>query len=126
MEGSVRIALAVLMTFHGVAHLVSFVEAWRLIPQGFPYKTTVLAGHVDLGDVGIRAVGVIWLLVAVGFFIAAIGAVTVSGWWVPMAIGIAVASLLLSSAELPDARIGVVINLAIVGALVAGRQFGWV
>jgi hypothetical protein len=40
-----------------------------------------------------------------------------------MAIGIAVASLLLSSAELPDARIGVVINLAIVGALVAGRQF---
>jgi hypothetical protein len=86
----------------------------------------VLAGHVDLGGVGIRAVGVIWLVVAVGFFIAAIGAVTVSGWWVPIAIGIAVASLLLSSAELADARIGVVINLAIVGALVAGRQFGWV
>ena len=113
-----RIALAVLMTFHAVAHLVSFVEAWRLIPQGFPYKTTVLAGHVDLGDIGIRAVGVIWLLVSVGFFIAAFGAVSGSAWWVPTALGIAVASLLLSSAELPEARVGVVINLSIIGVLI--------
>ena len=121
-----RIALAVLMGFHAMAHVVSFVEAWRLIPQGFPYKTTVLDGRVDLGDAGIRALGLIWLGVAIGFGLAAIGALTGSSWWVPMALGVAVVSLLLALAELPNARVGVVIDVAIIAALVAGRQFGWV
>jgi len=121
-----RFALAILMTFHAIAHLVSVVEAWRLIPNGFPYKTTVLAGRVDLGDVGIRAVGLIWLFVAIGFLLAAIGAVAGTTWWVPLALGIVVSSLLLSVAELPAARAGVVINLAIMVALIAGRQLGWV
>ena len=121
-----RFSLAILMTLHAIAHLVSVVEAWRLIPDGFPYKTTVLAGRVDLGDVGIRAVGLIWLFVAIGFLLAAIGAVTGSTWWVPMALGIAVSSLLLSFAELPAARAGVAINLAIIVVLIAARQVGWV
>jgi len=121
-----RFVLATLMTLHAVAHLVSVVEAWRLIPNRFPYKTTVLAGRVDLGDVGIRAVGLVWLFVAIGFFLAAIGAVTGSAWWVPLALGIAASSLLLSFAELPAARAGVMINLAIIVVLIAGRQLGWV
>ena len=121
-----RIVLAILMTLHAVAHLVSFIEAWRLIPQGFPYKTTVLSGHLDLGDVGIRAVGVVWLVVAGGFLLAAIGAFAASTWWVPTALGVAVSSLLLTSTELPDARGGVAINVAIVVAVVAARQVGWV
>jgi hypothetical protein len=101
-----RIALAFLMTLHAVAHLVSVVEAWQLIPDGFPYKTTVFAGRVDLGDVGIRAVGLVWLFVMIGFLLAAIGAVAVTTWWVPVALGVAASSLLLSFAELPDARAG--------------------
>jgi hypothetical protein len=121
-----RIALAILMTLHAVAHLVSVVEAWHLIPDGFPYKTTVFAGRVDLGDVGIRAVGLVWLFVAIGFLLAAIGAVAGATWWVPTALGIAASSLLLSFAELPDARIGVVINLAIIALVIAGRPLGWV
>ena len=120
-----RIVLAILMMLHAVAHLVSVVEAWQLIPDGFPYKTTVFAGRVDLGDVGIRAVGLVWLFVAIGFLLAAIGAVAGSAWWVPVALGIAASSLLLSFAELPDARTGVVINLAIIALVIAGRQFGW-
>lgn len=121
-----RIALAFLMMLHAVAHLVSVVEAWRLIPDGFPYKTTVFAGRVDLGDVGIRAVGLVWLFVTIGFLLAAIGAVAGSTWWVPVALGVAASSLLLSFAELPDARVGVVINLAIITLVIAGRQFGWI
>jgi hypothetical protein len=37
-----------------------------------------------------------------------------------------VPSLLLTSTELPEARGGVAINLAIVVAVVAARQAGWV
>ena len=112
-----RIALAVFLALHGLAHLVSFVEAWRLIPEGFPYKTTVLAGRVDLGDTGIRIAGVLWLFVALAFAATAIGAIVNATWWVPVALGTAVVSLLLSSAEWPDTRVGVLIDLAILGIL---------
>src|SRR5688572_27260278 len=112
-----RIALAVVLAAHGVAHLVSFVEAWRLVPEGLPYKTTVLAGRVDLGDAGIRVVGVLWLLVALAFAGAGIGAIVNAPWWVPVALGSAVVSLLLSSTEWPEARVGVMIDLAILATL---------
>ena len=34
-----RIALAVLMMVHGVAHLVGFAGAWRLAPDGIPLRS---------------------------------------------------------------------------------------
>jgi len=117
-----RIALAVLMAVHGVAHLVGFAGAWRLAPDGIPYKTTVLAGHVDLGDVGIRAVGVLWMGLAVGFAVAAAGAIGDRSWWQSLAVGVTIASLLMSATEWPEARIGVAINVLILGVLVAGRS----
>ena len=117
-----RIALAVLMAVHGVAHLVGFAGAWRLAPDGIPYKTTVLAGHVDLGDVGIRAVGLLWMGLAVGFAVAAAGAIGDRSWWPALAVGVTIASLLMSATEWPEARMGVAINLLILGVLVAGRS----
>ena len=51
-----RIALAILMALHGIAHVVGFLAPWQLT-EGMPYKTTVLAGRWDLGATGIRAVG---------------------------------------------------------------------
>ena len=117
-----RIALAVLMMVHGVAHLVGFAGAWRLAPDGIPYKTTVLAGHVDLGDVGIRAVGVLWLGLALGFAVAAIGIIGDRSWWPATAVGVTIASLLLSATEWPEARIGVAINVLILGALAVGQS----
>src|SRR5829696_5581074 len=103
-----RIALAILMALHGVAHLVGFSGAWSLAPEGVPYKTTVLAGHVDLGDVGIRAVGLLWLAAAAAFLFA----------------GLAAVSLRLSATEWPEARIGVAINALIITALIAARWLG--
>jgi hypothetical protein len=38
-----------------------------------PYRTTLLAGSIDVGVVGIRVVGVAWLLVAVAFAALAVG-----------------------------------------------------
>lgn len=119
-----RIVLAILMVLHGVAHLVGFAGAWRLAPEGFPYKTTVLAGHVDLGDTGIRAVGVLWLVMAIGFLCAAFGAVAGLSWWPQVALGVAITSLVLSAAEWPEARLGVVINIVIILALLVGRSTG--
>jgi hypothetical protein len=66
--------LTLLLLLHGVVHLLGFVVPWQLAePEGFPYKTTLLSGRLDVGPVGIRVVGVIWLLVALALVVAAIG-----------------------------------------------------
>jgi hypothetical protein len=119
-----RFAIAALMALHGIAHVVGFAGAWQIAPEGFPYRTTVLKGHVDLGNVGIRVVGVLWLALAVAFVTVAVGAVGGVAWWTGAALGVATVSLLLSILEFPEARLGVVINLLIIAALAAGRWLG--
>ena len=120
-----RIALAILMGFHGLAHLAGFAGAWQIAPEGFPYKTTILDGRVDLGNAGIRVIGTLWLIAGGAFAIAATVTLIDVAWWPPFALFIAVVSLLLSVAELPQARLGVAINIAIIAALIVGRRLGW-
>jgi hypothetical protein len=121
-----RIALAVLMVLHGVAHLPGLVGSWRLAAlEGIPPHTTVLAGRVDVGDAGMRALGAVWLLCTVLFWVAATGAVAHRAWWMPLALGTTLLSLALSVLELPYARIGVAVNLAILAVLTLGPRLDW-
>jgi hypothetical protein len=119
-----RIVLPIIMALHGVAHFVGFAGAWQLGPDGFPYRTTVLDGRVDLGHVGVRIVGLLWLGLALGFVAVAIASLSGVPWWPLAALGVAVVSLLLSALEFPEARLGVVMNLLIIAALVGGRWLG--
>ena len=89
-----RLILAGLMTLHGIAHLVGFAGAWQLAPaKEIPYKTTVLGGHLQLGDTGIRVMGVLWLFAAVAFVVAAGGAVFNVRWWTNAALIVTAVSL---------------------------------
>lgn len=118
-----RFAVAVLMVLHGVAHLVGFVGPWRLATTaGVPYTTTVFAGRVDIGDAGARALGVLWLVVAVAFWIAAAGAFVNRSWWMPTAVGAAFVSLALCFLSWPASRIGVPVNLLILALIVLWRR----
>lgn len=119
-----RIALAILLALHGLAHLVGFAVPWR-IAKSAPYSTTLLSGHVDLGHAGIRAYGILWLLLAIAFMLAAAGAATDRAEWIPLAIGASIASLALSVLSWPDSRIGVPVNLAILGVVFAGSRLDW-
>lgn len=113
-----RIVMAVLMVLHGVAHLPGFVNEWRLATlEGLPYRTTILAGRLELGEAGIRVVGTLWLVAAIAFWAAGAGALAGRSWWIPAAAIVAVASLALSLVELPEARIGVLVNLVILAGL---------
>jgi hypothetical protein len=121
-----RVALALLMALHGVAHLVGFLVPWRLMTsEDAPYGTTVLAGRLDLGETGIRAFGMLWLLAGFAFWITAVGAVTNRPSWLGMAWFVASASLILSLFGLPDSRIGVPVNVLILAVLALGPRFGW-
>ncbi|HEX7668595.1 MAG TPA: hypothetical protein VF395_03385, partial [Polyangiaceae bacterium] len=117
-----RILVALLLLVHGAAHLVGFVGAWRLV-KTVPYQPALFGGLVDLGDLGAKGVGVFWLLVAAAYAVAAGLLVTRAPLFLPVTLTISVVSLVLSAAAWPEAKFGVVVDVAlIVGALLAGRQ----
>jgi hypothetical protein len=121
-----RFVLAALLLAHGVAHLPGFLVSWRLrsLPE-MPYRTAILGGSVDVGDGGIKAIGVVWLVLGVLFVVAAGGALMRPTWWQPfvyVAVGLSTA---LCVVGWPDARLGLVANAVIVLMLVADTRIGW-
>lgn len=120
-----RYALAILFLAHGVAHLPGFLTSWRLASlEGMSYKTTLLAGAVDVGDLGIRIIGAFWLLAALGFVVAGIGTVLAAPWWGTLTAVVALFSLVLSVLEWPEAKIGVAVNALILIYLGIAPRFG--
>ena len=120
-----RFALGLLMLLHGVAHVPGFVGSWRLATlEGVPYRTTVLGGRLDIGDAGMRVLGAAWLLLALGFGLAGALALANRPWWPAAATTAALASLLLCLMQLPEARIGAVVDVLLLAALVFGRYLG--
>ena len=118
-----RLALALVFAVHGLAHLPGFLVPWRLVkPADMPYKTTLLGGSIDVGGTGIRIMGILWLLAAIGLFAAAVATFRGSPSWPTLALSVTGVSLVLSILAWPDSRIGVGVNLAILVALLLGRR----
>lgn len=121
-----HIVLAALLALHGVAHWVGFVVSWRLTAfENMSYDTTLLAGRIDVGDVGIRVVGILWLLTGISFLVVAAGAVARRPWWPSVALAVTVFSIAMSVLGWPDSRIGVYLNLGILAVLALGGVYGW-
>ena len=123
MSTLLRFAVAALLAGHGLAHLPGFVSAWRLatLPD-LPYDTRVLAGHLDVGDGGARLLGALWLATGLAFAAAAMGVLRSQPWWEGAALAAACASLALCALEWPATRLGVPVNLAILGLLFLGPR----
>jgi hypothetical protein len=102
----------------GTPIAVSYVDddarAWRLAP-----------GTFDVGPLAIKVIGAGWLLVAIVFGFAALGVLLRAGWWQPLAYGAVGASVLLSAAGWPEARLGLVANVLVVVLIVVGQRLNW-
>jgi len=118
-----RWLLAFVLVAHGVAHLVGFVSSWKLATLSeLPYKTAVFAGRIDVGDAGIRVIGVLWLLTALAFLVAASAVSTAMDWAGRFMLGAVITSLMLCMTGWPDARIGVAVNMGLVLLLAIGPR----
>jgi len=110
----------------GSPHTVGFIVPWRIAKlEEAPYKTTVLNGNLDLGHRGIRVVGVLWLLTALAFFAAGALVIGRIDMWQPVTLVVVVFSTILCVAGLPESRIGIPINIAILAFILAGGALGW-
>ena len=81
-----RILLALLMAAYGIAHLPGFLVSWRLrsFPE-MPFRTTIIGTSVDVGEIGIKVIGLVWLAAGVAFVVLAVATLTRAAWWQPLA-----------------------------------------
>lgn len=115
----VRVLLVLVLAGHALAHLPGFLVSWGLAtyPE-LPYRTTVLAGRVEVGDTGVRFLGVVWLLLALVFTGLAAAAFVRADWVIPGIAAAVAVSLGMSILGWPEARVGVAANLVVAGLLV--------
>lgn len=117
----IPVIFAIFLLMHGVAHLVGFVVPWRITTlKEMPYKTTILVDAIDVGDNGIRAVGILWLTGALAFVASAVGLFTLQSWWQSVTVASAAFSFFLCIVGLPDSRIGLFVNMVILVSILVG------
>ena len=64
-----KIFLAIFLFVHGFAHLVGFMIPWKIAKlEEMPYSTSIFFNKINLGHVGIRIVGILWLVAALAYF----------------------------------------------------------
>lgn len=121
-----KLVIGIFFILHGLVHLLWFVVPWRITTvDGLPYVTTVLAGRIDVGRTGIRVVGLLWLLAAIGWVIAGIGVLLLAPWWQPVTVAVALFAAALCILGLPIAKYGLLTNLAVVGFVLLNGRFHW-
>ena len=109
---------AFVLTAHGLVHLLGTAVYLGLADVAeFPYKTTLLGGAVEVGDLGIRLFGVLWAVAAIGFVVSAGALVTGRDQWQLLLVGVATFSLLLTGLDYTVAYAGIVVNLGVLAAV---------
>src|SRR5512146_1062703 len=116
LGASMRVGLVLLLALHGLLHLLGFLKPWGLaaLPE--------LGGRmpVSLSPTGERAVGLLWLVAAVAFLVAAwLRGGGRSSWWTVAAAAV-VLSQLLVLLQWQDAKFGTVPNVIVAIAAVVG------
>jgi hypothetical protein len=118
-------AMGIYLLIHGLCHVVGFVVPWKILTmKEEPYRTTLMAGTIQVGDIGIRIVGLLWLLACVAFMVSGIGVLASRAWWRTMLLPLALASSVLCVLGLPGAKIGILAN-GLVLAYLAGASLRW-
>ena len=110
---------------HGLAHLVGFLaytRLWTIRPSA--YRSRLLRDRLRIPDPMERALGVVWLLLALGFFVVGSGVGLGRTWWPESAVGVTLASLVMCLVGLPASWIGALVDVGILLALLFRGSVG--
>jgi hypothetical protein len=123
----INVIAAIYLIVHGLIHLIGFVVNFQIAEiEDITYKTAVLAGKLDVGHLGTRVLGVVWLLAAVAFVVSGAAIFPSPAWWWSFTLGVTLVSLALCVLSWPDARFGVLANVIILVFLFLGPRVGWI
>jgi hypothetical protein len=118
-----RVLLGGTLLVHGVAHLVGFVVPWRIVASSeVPYRTTLLGA--DIGQAGVRALGLAWLVVSVLFVVLGAGVLRHGAWHYDAILPLVGVSVVLCLLGLPESRPGLLANASIGALLLLGWFLG--
>lgn len=121
-----KIVIAIFLVLHGIAHIVGFVVPWKIAKMDdMPYKTTLFFGKINAGDVGIRIIGIIWLLIALTYFYSGWITYQYLDYWMDFTLIITVISLFFCILALPDSHIGIYINVALIVLYYLNINYNW-
>ncbi|MCL5994775.1 MAG: ABC transporter permease [Chloroflexi bacterium] len=119
MPKIIRIPLSIFLVLHGFVHLMGTVVSMQLATlPGFAYKTTVLAGQLDLGVSGMWIFGLLWLLAGIGTAAAGVGLLARARWTRPALLAATVLSLVICVLDWEAAKMGGIIDIAVLAAMV--------
>jgi hypothetical protein len=110
--------LGIILTLYGILHLFGFLTAWNLIEIDALSRTPTLLG-TDPPIGVLRDLGVLWLAGTGMFGAAGFGAYTGRRWWKGVAFAGALTSMVCIVLWFHEVWAGIVINLIILGFLVA-------
>lgn len=103
--------------------LLIFFEITEI--ETLPYSTKVLGERVDIGYIGIRLLGIIWLLILIAMVAAGIGLLLGTSWWYSFALWSTVASTVVTILGWSDTKFGLLINVLVFILLFLGNSQGW-
>ncbi len=111
-------AFALFFALHGAVHAIGFTVAWQMGgPRGVEYSTALLNGNVEIGDMGTRVFGLIWLATAAALLVTAALLWRRSPLGRSLALTLLLVSLGLCVLGLPESVMGLVIDVALLGLL---------
>jgi hypothetical protein len=109
-----------------LVHILGFLIFFEITEvDTLQYSTKVLGGRFDIGKMGIRVLGIIWLLIMAAMIVSGVGLLLGTSWWYSLALWSTVASTVVTILGWPDTRYGLLINALVFILLFLGSSRGW-
>ena len=118
------IVLALLVALHGLAHMVGFAAPFGYLKD--PLPPSPIIEHLGIGAPAMKALGVAWLVTMIVFVIASILLLRHSSRWPAVMLAGCVLSVFLTVIFLPYAKIGLVVDVALIAFVIANRSYEWI
>lgn len=113
-----KIAFAVFLFIHAMAHGVGFLTVSGLVKDpDQPSEPTFLLTGFNSGHWVLKIMSVVWLIGMAGFVIAGIGVISEADWALTAIVAAAILSTILSLIWVKAAPLGLVANLIVIAVI---------
>jgi len=119
------IALAALIALHGMAHMVGFAAPFGYMKNP-PPMDSLFVNRLAITNGGMKVLGIFWFAAAIIFVVAAVGLFRRTAWWAPVTLVACLLSIALSVSFLPYAKIGLLVDVALIAFLYLNHSQSWV